>query len=51
MQVLHAKSVATANSLVDFRESLTHFKARSVPEEATLAGDFALFHPGRSERS
>lgn len=51
MKVLHAKSIATANSMADFRESLASYKARSLPEKATLTGDFALFHPGRSERS
>lgn len=50
MKVFHAKSIATANSLVNFRKSPVHYKARPLPETATLTGDFALFHPVRSER-
>lgn len=50
MKALHAKSIATANYLVDFREFHACCKARSLPEKSTLSGDFVLFRPGRSER-
>lgn len=36
MKVLHAKSIATANYLVDFREFHVCYKVRSLPEKATL---------------